>query len=580
VHSKKVHSKKVHIKKVHSKKVHSKGLKGAGVLLKRFSHGKSRTTIHIKGIKFKIHIYGSKLQLGKVAMKLLSSKNKKYPASKGWFTFAYHGWTFYIMITTKHIRMVGVKGKKVYKKMLMSSVPITKYLHHIVSKGKKPGKKPVKKPSKKPGKKNPGKKRPLIRPSISHGPLLVSQSVDFKDHRYQARVYGSTWQDAQRHCRSYGGNLATVTSKHLDNLLLKMLTKLRLKAAWIGYNDIKREGHWEWVNPTQRNSKYNNWRHGEPNNIGNEDCAAVVKGWGGKWNDAKCSNKYGFICETGGSSSTTHHVITSKFLILLKRFSNWVFSFPGLKFHFYISGGKLMLKNGKAKLAMKLLPSTNKKYPASKGWFTFAYHGWTYYVMITIKGVRMVGVHGKKVYGARIARPHYSVGKPLVHLNLAPKGFVLRRLNGRTFNILNFHFKIYRGHIFFGKRPMKLVKSTNKKFPGSRGYYTFTYGGWMYYVMFTPRGIRVTAMHGKKVVRSNVDIKKKRPNIKITKASFLLKRFMHNKGRATIHIIGIKFKFVIYGNKLHVGNVAMKLLPSTNKKYPASKGWFTFAYHG
>jgi hypothetical protein len=70
-------------------------------------------------------------------------------------------------------------------------------------------------------------------------------------------------------------------------------------AVWIGYTDQKKEGQWKWISPVGTCNKYTNWRKNEPNNMGNEDCAAMVKGWNGQWNDAGCNAKHEFICEIG-----------------------------------------------------------------------------------------------------------------------------------------------------------------------------------------------------------------------------------------------------------------------------------------
>ena len=72
-----------------------------------------------------------------------------------------------------------------------------------------------------------------------------------------------------------GSSLALSTTKNLSHTIY---IYRHIKEAWIGYNDIKKEGKWEWCNPSQKNNKYKNWKKGEPNNAGNEDCAAVVKG--------------------------------------------------------------------------------------------------------------------------------------------------------------------------------------------------------------------------------------------------------------------------------------------------------------
>ena len=82
--------------------------------------------------------------------------------------------------------------------------------------------------------------------------------------------------------------------------------------------------------------------------------------------------------------------------------------------------------------------------------------------------------------------------------------FTLRRLTGVTFKLRNFKFVIKRDRIFFGRHPVKLSPSKNKKFPASKGYYTFVNKGWTYYILFSRKGVKVSAVHGKKVVRTFV----------------------------------------------------------------------------
>lgn len=43
---------------------------------------------------------------------------------------------------------------------------------------------------------------------------------------------------------------------------------------------------------------FSNWYHGEPNNLGNEDCVHVYTYAGGKWNDLPCNvNNVNVLCE-------------------------------------------------------------------------------------------------------------------------------------------------------------------------------------------------------------------------------------------------------------------------------------------
>merc|ERR1712142_126896 len=48
--------------------------------------------------------------------------------------------------------------------------------------------------------------------------------------------------------------------------------------------------------------------------------------------------------------------------------------------------------NGKS---IKVTASTNKKYPASQGWFVFVFHGWTYYIRKTKTGLYTFRMNSK-----------------------------------------------------------------------------------------------------------------------------------------------------------------------------------------
>jgi len=86
-----------------------------------------------------------------------------------------------------------------------------------------------------------------------------------------------------------------------------MMKRRNVGAAWIGFTDAKREGHFIWTNPFYRHNKYTHWHKGEPNDSGhNEDCTSIIKGWNGEWNDANCNGKLPFVCEI--PRRRRHHV--------------------------------------------------------------------------------------------------------------------------------------------------------------------------------------------------------------------------------------------------------------------------------
>ena len=106
-----------------------------------------------------------------------------------------------------------------------------------------------------------------------------------------------SWPDAEAHCVSLGGHLATVSSeemaRHIDATFVRAGGACH--ATWIGYNDRATEGQWVWAGAA---SSYTNWwKPSEPNDVGTgEDCASLgvdcIYGFGGvgyHWADSGCS---------------------------------------------------------------------------------------------------------------------------------------------------------------------------------------------------------------------------------------------------------------------------------------------------
>merc|ERR1712142_1442453 len=99
------------------------------------------------------------------------------------------------------------------------------------------------------------------------------------------------WQDAQQTCQMEGGNLVTVDTSEINNIL-----KSERKRIWIGASDLETEETFLWTNG--KPLSYNSWAPGEPNNHGNrEDCVEVNFRSPGLWNDAVCGALRPFMCE-------------------------------------------------------------------------------------------------------------------------------------------------------------------------------------------------------------------------------------------------------------------------------------------
>ena len=71
------------------------------------------------------------------------------------------------------------------------------------------------------------------------------------------------------------------------------------KRIWIGLDDLAVEGEFRWGSAALL--KWSNWRTatGQPNNGGDQDCAAVLIRHGMKWADESCldTGTHGLICQ-------------------------------------------------------------------------------------------------------------------------------------------------------------------------------------------------------------------------------------------------------------------------------------------
>ena len=89
---------------------------------------------------------------------------------------------------------------------------------------------------------------PLLHPSNEHVYLLTGNTQ---------------WPNAEALAVQYGGHLATIRSASENQWLVETFTPLTDKVgAWMGLNDIEREGSWVWSSGDA--VTYTNWGPGEP----------------------------------------------------------------------------------------------------------------------------------------------------------------------------------------------------------------------------------------------------------------------------------------------------------------------------
>ncbi|KAM9750928.1 galactose-specific lectin nattectin-like [Menidia menidia] len=105
-----------------------------------------------------------------------------------------------------------------------------------------------------------------------------------------------TWIDAENHCLSIGGNLASIHSAEENNFLSDLILRVtgRRHVTWIGGSDAVAEKTWLWSDGSQ--ADYFNWFKEQPNNYGGkEHCLEIYLG-GTFWNDRPCDVKTHFLC--------------------------------------------------------------------------------------------------------------------------------------------------------------------------------------------------------------------------------------------------------------------------------------------
>lgn len=106
------------------------------------------------------------------------------------------------------------------------------------------------------------------------------------------------------------GYLATITSQSENDFIQTKLAG----DAWLGATDTAVEGQWRWATGPEagtlfysglgdfggaaESGQYANWKAGEPNQMGDEDCMEVYIGEG-TWNDWPCNNTTGYVVEYG-----------------------------------------------------------------------------------------------------------------------------------------------------------------------------------------------------------------------------------------------------------------------------------------
>ncbi|XP_036375393.1 lactose-binding lectin l-2-like [Megalops cyprinoides] len=119
--------------------------------------------------------------------------------------------------------------------------------------------------------------------------------ASFNGRCFQYFTLEKDWAEAESHCVSLGGHLASVHSEEENNFVKKLTLSYNPSDGrfWLGLTDCYKEGTWRWSDGTE--TDFTEWNPSEPNNAnGGENC--LLPDARSKWNDARCPIGYRFMC--------------------------------------------------------------------------------------------------------------------------------------------------------------------------------------------------------------------------------------------------------------------------------------------
>ncbi len=105
---------------------------------------------------------------------------------------------------------------------------------------------------------------------------------------------------AKRYCESLGGAMVILETEQENRRVGGLLDRLSYRAVWVAATDREVEGQWNWPDGTKL--AHDPWLVGEPDDMGEEDCASMNlhqgdPHHGGEWNDVGCEERLGVVCE-------------------------------------------------------------------------------------------------------------------------------------------------------------------------------------------------------------------------------------------------------------------------------------------
>ncbi|XP_046723093.1 C-type mannose receptor 2-like isoform X2 [Silurus meridionalis] len=135
-------------------------------------------------------------------------------------------------------------------------------------------------------------------------PFVCYISTASISHNYQFVNENKTWTEAQRYCREYYTDLATIDNMDKMNSLFDTVKDSNSALAWIGLYDNQDDWRWSLDDDNfykEGEKEFRGWYHEPNNNDGKELCVSMYKT--GEWFDQPCIKKQGFVCFNGTNNT-------------------------------------------------------------------------------------------------------------------------------------------------------------------------------------------------------------------------------------------------------------------------------------
>ncbi|XP_049454403.1 macrophage mannose receptor 1b [Epinephelus fuscoguttatus] len=143
-------------------------------------------------------------------------------------------------------------------------------------------------------------------PQIEQG-FCSAPWIPYNGHCFQLLRTPQTWSGAQKACRKEEGDLVSIRNVEDQSFVISQLGFASTDELWIGLNDIKTEGLFDWSDHST--VSFTSWEFGKPAVSTDSDDCVLIRGENGNWADRLCDEKHGFICmKQSGTEATGEEV--------------------------------------------------------------------------------------------------------------------------------------------------------------------------------------------------------------------------------------------------------------------------------